>query len=216
MPKTPKNIPPTDLQSVKTRQDLVLDNLHHIKAAAARIMRQYPWCKSEVTLVDLEQEGALGAMQAAAHYKLGMGSTFWSFAWQRVEGRMMDMFQGRNYDHVLSSNARGFLPDVDIQRARYRADPDSLVPYEVIESDSNHRAVLRVMHTLEARNQQILQQRFFDDKPYMEIAKSTGLKKSQVYFWHHHSLEATRQRLEASGMNSAAFFMKGATQTVCQ
>jgi RNA polymerase sigma factor (sigma-70 family) len=234
MPKTSKTPPVTDLQSVKIRQDLVLDNLRHIKAAAARIMRQYPWCKSEVTLTDLEQEGALGAMQAAAHFKPDKGVTFWSFAWRRVEGRMVDMFQDRNYDHVLSSNARGFLPNVDIQRALHRADPNSLAPYEAVESDSSHRAVLRVMRTLTDRNQQILQQYCFDDKPYTEIAKGLArrgwcrLGKSQVHFWHHQSLQDIRLGLEAGGMNAAAFFTnhnqsgapiqdtKGATQTVCQ
>lgn len=49
-------------------------------------------------LEDLLQEGALGLVDAAARYEPNRGKTFFSFAYQRVLGRMIDWL--RHNDHM--------------------------------------------------------------------------------------------------------------------
>jgi RNA polymerase sigma factor (sigma-70 family) len=216
MPK-PNSATVHDEQSVKTRQDLVLEVMPHIKASAAHIMRQNPWCRVGVSLEDLEQEGALGALQAAANYDSTQGIKFWSFAWRRIEGRMIDTFQDRNYDYMRCQALKGVLPDFEENYARTAADPRSMAALNQAEHDSNFRVVHQVLRKLACRNQEILQQYFFEDKPHTTIAQTAGIGKSQVHSLFHESLQDIRTYLGHRGVTAATFFTKGSTETAsCQ
>jgi RNA polymerase sigma factor (sigma-70 family) len=203
--------------SVQDRQDLVLEAMPHIKEAAARIMRQHPWCKVGTSVEDMEQEGVVGAMLAAAGFDPSKGIKFWSFASRRVEGRMIDLFRDKNYLYLHNLILRGMLPDLDKFFGPKTADPESLWAQENMEHDSHNRLVHQVLETLSERNQQILKGYFFEEKSHPALAQTTGLGKSQVNNLHHESLETVRRRLECRGLTAETFFTKGSTQNaLCQ
>ena len=216
MPKATNATSP-DEPSVKERQNLVLEALPHIKEAAARIMRQNPWCQVGTSIEDMEQEGAVGAMLAAANFDPSHGIRFWSFASRRVEGRMIDLFRDKNYSYLRNLVLRGMLPDFDKFFGPRLADPESLWAQENMEHDSHNRLVHQVVETLSERNRQILEGYFFEEKSHPALARVTGLGKSQVNNLHHESLQTIRRRLECRGFTAETFFTKGTRQNApCQ
>jgi RNA polymerase sigma factor (sigma-70 family) len=216
MPKTTSVIP-TDELSVQTREDLVLGVLPDIKKSAIRIMMQHPWCRMGTTLDDLEQEGAVGAMLAAATFDPSKGVKFWSFASRRVTGRMLDLFGRKNYQYLSTMILHGSMHDFDWKLGMHVADPDSLVLQNRLENDSNYRVVHQVMNTLVARERGILRSYFFEDKSYPVIAQTAGVRKSQVCNLQHEALDTIRLRLEGRGFTAGTFFTKGHVQNaLCQ
>lgn len=80
---------------------------------------------------DLIQEGLMGAMEASQTFDMGSGTTFRSYAWWRVRGRMLDYIRV-HCDH---------LTRVDRQRVNAGGEePYKVVSLEAMTGGDRHGA----------------------------------------------------------------------------
>jgi RNA polymerase sigma factor for flagellar operon FliA len=91
---------------------LVVEHLDLVRRIAAQMLRRLP---SSVEFDDLVQSGTVGLMEAAVRYECRNGSTFATFATQRIRGAMIDSLRRSDWG---SRSLRRRLRDIADARQR--------------------------------------------------------------------------------------------------
>lgn len=99
---------------------LVLEHLDLVRRIAAQMLRRMP---SSVELDDLVQSGTIGLMEAAVRYECRNGSTFATYATQRIRGAMIDYLRCSDWG---SRSLRRRLRDIANARQRLESRTGSV------------------------------------------------------------------------------------------
>lgn len=131
----------------------------------------------EAETLELIQEGMVGLLEAAENYDYKRQVAFSLFATYRIKGSMVD--------YLRRSSDKGLLYlDSDIGQGFTLSDalPSALAsPTELAEQKLLQEKVAQAMDRLPAREQQVLQGMYLEDKPAQAVADAIDVSLGHVY-----------------------------------
>lgn len=192
---------------MKTPEELVEDILPDIKKIAGIIHAKNYWARSVVTVEDLIQEGAIGALQAAKNYNPDM-SSFKTYAKPAIEGRMKDKYRRRNYEtFFIEKNAetRQSNRAHKIRGNRTENNPElfdakSLNHAQYVELDYHREMLEKVFTRLTPQEATVLRKHYFEDETQASISRSMGIGSSRVSEIHNTALKQMREYFQHTGI----------------
>lgn len=131
----------------------------------------------EAETMELIQEGMVGLLEAAENYDYKRQVAFSLFATYRIKGSMLD--------YLRASSAKGVLYlDSDIGRGFTLSDalPSALAsPTELAEQKLLQEKVAQAMDRLPAKEQQVLQGMYLEDRSAQAVADAIDVSLGHVY-----------------------------------
>lgn len=131
----------------------------------------------EAETLELIQEGMVGLLEAAENYDYKRQVAFSLFATYRIKGSMVD--------YLRRSSDKGLLYlDSDIGQGFTLSDalPSALAsPTELAEQKLLQEKVAQAMDRLPAKEQQVLQGMYLEDKPAQAVAEAIDVSLGHVY-----------------------------------
>lgn len=131
----------------------------------------------EAETMELIQEGMVGLLEAAENYDYKRQVAFSLFATYRIKGSMLD--------YLRRSSGRGMLYlDSDIGQGFTLSDalPSALAsPTELAEQKLLQEKVAQAMDRLPAKEQQVLQGMYLEDRPAQAVAEAIDVSLGHVY-----------------------------------
>lgn len=131
----------------------------------------------ETETLELIQEGMVGLLEAAENYDYKRQVAFSLFATYRIKGSMVD--------YLRRSSGRGMLYlDSDIGQGFTLSDalPSALAsPTELAEQKLLQEKVAQAMDRLPAKEQQVLQGMYLEDRPAQAVAEAIDVSLGHVY-----------------------------------
>lgn len=131
----------------------------------------------EAETLELIQEGMVGLLEAAENYDYKRQVAFSLFATYRIKGSMVD--------YLRRSSDKGLLYlDSDIGQGFTLSDalPSALAsPTELAERKLLQEKVAQAMDRLPAKEQQVLQGMYLEDRPAQAVAEAIDVSLGHVY-----------------------------------
>lgn len=131
----------------------------------------------EAETLELIQEGMVGLLEAAENYDYKRQVAFSLFATYRIKGSMVD--------YLRRSSDKGLLYlDSDIGQGFTLSDalPSALAsPTELAEQKLLQEKVAQAMDRLPAKEQQVLQGMYLEDRPAQAVAEAIDVSLGHVY-----------------------------------
>jgi RNA polymerase sigma factor for flagellar operon FliA len=153
---------------------LVLENLDLVRRIAARMARRLP---SSVELDDLVQIGTVGLMEAAARYECRNGSSFATYATQRIRGAMIDSLRRCDWG---SRSLRRRLRDIDVAKQRLESRTGHVAKAPAIAA-SLGMTLTRYFRALQADSQTVqISSDALLDSPDGRLGLSEALEQAEV------------------------------------
>lgn len=132
---------------------------------------------SEAETLELIQEGMVGLLEAAENYDYKRQVAFSLFASHRIRGSMIDFLR--------QSSAKGLLYlDSELVQGYTLSDalPSAAAsPTELAEQKLLCEKVEQAMHRLPEKEQQVLQEMYFEDRPAQAVAEAIDVSLGHVY-----------------------------------
>jgi RNA polymerase sigma factor FliA len=208
---------------------LIEEHRSYARAIAMEMLRNTP---SGTDRDELLSAAEFGLVQAAEGFDASRGITFATFAYYRIRGAIYDYFRrvGRQNKYELAANdyladrtsagiqgggdsdfsevrqvTRGVIACYALSREREIADavPDSSNPEECVLSREQRSLLKDAMATLPERNRQVIQEYYFGELTFDQIADQMGLSKSWVSRIHARSIDLIRESLQTGHATSA-------------
>ena len=131
----------------------------------------------EAETLELIQEGMVGLLEAAENYDYKRQVAFSLFASHRIRGSMIDFLR--------QSSAKGLLY-LDSELAQGYTLSDALPsaaasPTELAEQKLLCEKVEQAMQRLPEKEQQVLQEMYFEDRPAQAVAEAIDVSLGHVY-----------------------------------
>ena len=179
---------PTRKQKAEAaREKLVLDHLHVV----AKIARQVHAKMTHVPLEELEHDGYLGLVQAAASYTPAKG-IFAHFAYFRVHGAMIDAHNRAKYRDETHESLEGISAELGFLPRRIVEDPKPF-PDELAATRAERRLLARAVDSLPDDEQRVFVA-FLAGVPLPQTAAEFGRSPA----WARQKLAAARAQLGAT------------------
>ena len=135
---------------------------------------------------DLIQEGAIGLMDAVAHYDAAAGTPFQAYASVCIENRILSALRAQSRQKNLPLNEAVPLDGLEIPIAAHSADPEN-----VFFGRERLQSVMNAVRTRLSPLERKVLENYLGGRSYREIASRLGLTEKSV----DNALQRIRRKL---------------------